>query len=359
LAPEGYLDHCTGSLIAGWVWDRDQPERRFAVEILVDGELLARVAAHQYREDLKKCGIGAGTYGFRYIPPSSIDLESQRISVVVLGADVYLSLSSQPSPIATDDRLTPGFESSLPKHQNALDIFSGNWSSSFPSSSGLVGGSSPVFEDPRVPWAISLLGGLSGRSVLELGPYEAYNTYHFQQAGASSIISIESNKLNFIKCLIVKNIFGLNASFLYGDFQKYLQQTPCRFDICWASGVLYHMTRPIELLQGIRRVADTVLIWSHYYDFSHLADTPGAQYFDSSKDVTYSEFSRSFRLHHRNYPPQGDRSYFSGGEARYSYWMEKDDILFVLNELGYQRIDFMHDEPDYPPGPAFCLLARA
>jgi hypothetical protein len=264
------------------------------------------------------------------------------------------------SPVAIYD-IMPGFQNNLPTHQNALEIFSGCWTSSFPASSGLVAGSSPAFEDPRVSVTISLLGGLSGRSVLELGPYEGYNTYQFQHAGATSVVSIESSKINFIKCLIVKNIFGLSATFLHGDFQKYLADTPCRYDICWASGVLYHMIRPIELLKGIRRVSDTVFIWSHYYDNDKIINSPNKEYFDSSKDITHSEFSHLFHLHHRTYELDHTlphSNFFSGGEMSYSYWMEKADIIFLLNVLGYQRIDFIGDEPDYPLGPAFCLLGR-
>ena len=100
MALQGYLDVCAESLIAGWVWDRDDPERRFVVEIRVDGESLTRVPAKQYREDLEKNGIGDGTYAFCYTFPSSIDAKRQEISVVALGADVYLP-RSQTDPLAT------------------------------------------------------------------------------------------------------------------------------------------------------------------------------------------------------------------------------------------------------------------
>ena len=116
--------------------------------------------------------------------------------------------------------VTAGFEIRSPTHQNSLDIFPGDWFSAFPKASGLVGGSANTFDDQRVPWASSVLGGLGGRSILELGPFEAYNTYQFFQAGAGPIVGIESNRINFIKCLIVKNIFGLNATFLHWRFSK-------------------------------------------------------------------------------------------------------------------------------------------
>jgi hypothetical protein len=258
------------------------------------------------------------------------------------------------------ERVMPGFEIRLPTHQNSLEIFPNGWTSSFPPGSGLVGGSSHAFEDQRVYWASSVFGGLSGRSILELGPYEAYNTHQFHQAGAGPILSIESNKINFIKCLIVKNIFGLNATFMYGDCHDYLKSTSSRFDICWASGVLYHMTEPIEFLEGIKRVSDATVIWSHYYDREYIISASENVNFDDSKDVVKQAFGRPICLHYHSYHHQDGRTppLFSGGIEQYSYWMEKDDILYILNKLGYTRIDIGNDEPTYLPGPAFCLVAR-
>lgn len=90
LAINGYLDFCTETRIGGWAWDSDHPDRRLVVEIHVDGAPLAQVTADIHREDLKNNGIGDGTYGFWYTPAALIDPKSQKISVVILGTEVYL-----------------------------------------------------------------------------------------------------------------------------------------------------------------------------------------------------------------------------------------------------------------------------
>jgi len=90
VALDGYIDLCTESLIGGWAWDSDHPETRLDVIIFVDGRAVAQVTARQYRDDLKKSRIGDGTYGFSYATPLQIDCQSQRISAVVAGTDVYL-----------------------------------------------------------------------------------------------------------------------------------------------------------------------------------------------------------------------------------------------------------------------------
>ena len=66
-----------------------------------------------------------------------------------------------------------------------------------------------------------------------------------QKAGASKVISVEANNREFLKCLIVKQMLDLkNVKFLFGDFNRYLEQQERRFDVVVASGVLYHMTNP-------------------------------------------------------------------------------------------------------------------
>ena len=249
-----------------------------------------------------------------------------------------------------------GFDKRFPTHQNAVDLFSQTWVSAFPATSGLTGGTASHFNDARVTWAASVLGGLNGLSILELGPFEAYNTYQFQQAGAGTVLSIESSHVNFVKCLVVQNIFSLRATFLLGDFQEYLATTKQSFDVCWASGVLYHMTEPVELLEGISRISNTVFIWTQYYDAAHITGEKAA-FFDSALDREIQYRGRLIKLHYRSYLEIATAS-FSGGADQYSYWLEKNDILYILSELGYSQIDIGIDNPEHPPGPAMFFLAR-
>ena len=108
-----------------------------------------------------------------------------------------------------------------PSDQAALDMFEGEWASLIPGfqSSGWA----PLFQDERVQWFDSQCGGFAGKKVLELGPLEGGHTYMLWKSGASPIISIESNKKAYLKCLITKELVGYDAKFLLGDFTKYLQ----------------------------------------------------------------------------------------------------------------------------------------
>ena len=141
-----------------------------------------------------------------------------------------------------------------PSAQSAVDLFAGEWSSSFPQGSGVVStpGTAPLFEDTRVTWANTMFGGFAGKTVLELGPLELGHTYMLQQFGAAAIDSVEANSRAFMKCLIAKEILKVDrANLMLGNFVEYLGTTQKQYDWVVASGVLYNMQQPLRVLKLI------------------------------------------------------------------------------------------------------------
>jgi tRNA (mo5U34)-methyltransferase len=90
---EGYLDICTDNLIAGWVWNTQNPATHCAVDIVARGKLLARVTASDFRQDLRDNGIGNGAYGFSFTP--LLPLDSSEVSVAISGTDVAQLLTAR------------------------------------------------------------------------------------------------------------------------------------------------------------------------------------------------------------------------------------------------------------------------
>ena len=251
---------------------------------------------------------------------------------------------------------TSHFCDDLPSHQNGIDLFP-RWASQFPVHSGLKGGHLPHFEDSRVTWAAPHIGGFSGKCILELGPFEAYNTYQFEAFGASSILSLESNVVNFMKCLVVKNAFNLRSTFLLGDFMKYLDQTQNTFDVCWASGVLYHMKDPVSFLAKAAKTSKSIFIWTQYYREEKISGTSNEGFFDKSKDKHDTSLGFPIRLHWRSYN-EVKSGYFSGGPEDYSYWMSLEDIMKVLGSLGFSDISMGINNLDHGNGPACFFIAK-
>lgn len=86
----GWLDKVEGIVVSGWAFNAADPETPLSVDMLLDGELIDRVIADQYREDLSQCGTG--NYGFQWlIPEAFADGQTRRISARITNQSVFLS----------------------------------------------------------------------------------------------------------------------------------------------------------------------------------------------------------------------------------------------------------------------------
>lgn len=246
-----------------------------------------------------------------------------------------------------------------PSPQNALDIFKGEWSSKLPEQySKYIAGAIELFEDLRVSWAISEIGGVENKKVLELGPLEGGNTYMLEKAGAKSVLSIEANSRAFLKCLIVKEILELkNTKFLCGNFMEYLKHNTEKYDFCLASGVLYHMENPVELIYYLSQSTDKISMWTHYYD-KELVKNNQTLDDKSFKPTSKTEFGLPHILYKQEYNKALDWSGFCGGINPHSYWMSRDTIISCLKHFGFENITINFENTEHPHGPSFLILAQ-
>jgi hypothetical protein len=247
-----------------------------------------------------------------------------------------------------------------PSPQNILDIFSGEWSSRLPASNNLVTapGHAALFEDPRIDWAASILGGFTGKICLELGPLEGGHSYMMQKMGAKKIIAIEANSRAFLKCLCIKEIFELDkVEFKLGDFMLFLGNDESRYDLVLASGVLYHMEEPIELLRLISRVSDKVFLWTHYYDeniISRRSDL--ARKFSGVSSLEYGGVTYEYST--QSYKNALNWLGFCGGPNTVSKWMTRESIIKALEQFGFTDIKIGFEQLNHQNGPSFAICAK-
>lgn len=255
------------------------------------------------------------------------------------------------------DTIRARFCTELPSSQTALDIFKGAWRSKLPGP--FATGDQERFSDTRVEWFMKNAGldSLHGVRVLELGPFEAYNTWQIGAQGATDVTAVEGNTVNFLKCLVVKEVLGIPAKFLCGDFIQFLRAADSAWDLVWACGILYHQVDPVELLDlAMKRARRWVFVWTHYYDPSILA-SPHAPEFDRSKDTFVDVDGERIRLHFRSYMIEhyGDRIplYYESGFRPHAFWMTKQDILRRFEKSGYRTEVMVETQLDHLPVIAF------
>lgn len=253
----------------------------------------------------------------------------------------------KPSSILNEYVTTP------PSVESSFKIFSESWSSYVP---GIGLGQAHLFDDIRVKWFIEKCGGIEGKKVLELGPLEGGHTFMFARAGAQ-VLSIESNSIAFLKCLIVKNALNFDATFLLGDFRPYLDTTTDTFDFIMASGVLYHMTEPWKLLQDMARVSTAIGIWTHYYDPEiMLSKKDLSRKFHKSPEVVRVG-NRDVVSFRQRYLEALEWSGFCGGSASESCWLTRESLLGLLTDLGL-NFTILEENRDHPNGPCVTLFCK-
>jgi hypothetical protein len=246
------------------------------------------------------------------------------------------------------------FERRSPSPQNAVDIFRDKWASDL---AGLVpvetGGGSPFFtSDPRPVLAAGAFGRggrLEGFRVLELGPLEGGHTFQLEHLGAREVIAIEANVEAYLKCLIVKETVGLSRSrFLLGDFCEYLERTGERFDLVFASGVLYHMADPIGLIESISCVTDRCFVWTHYYDADAYLGPPRT----AKPDARDPKITR-YEHHYQDM----SSSRFWGGNVSLNVWLSRADVLSSFESAGLRHISVLQEHRQHVNGAAFSFAA--
>lgn len=237
-----------------------------------------------------------------------------------------------PSPYATQ----------APSAQQTLDLFRGKWASRLPAALGdCEAGKAPLFEDPRVDWAIENLGSLGidmgASTVLEVGPLEGGHTYKLVRRGARSVTAVEAHPEAYLKCLVLKELLGMErVNFLYGDAVSFLRSIGHTYDVGFASGFLYHMANPVEFLELICRRTRAVFLWSVYWDPLFVREHPGRPAGTAGVETSaHAGFRHT--LHRHDYGENLDFGQFWGGPESHSNWMEKDEILGALAHFGFSR----------------------
>lgn len=246
------------------------------------------------------------------------------------------------------------FETRAPAPANVIDLFEGSWALSRETLTSLSEGGAPApgefrvsdfdVEDIRPKVAADALGivpgSLDGMRILELGPLEGFHTWRLLKLGAAHVTAVEANAAAYLKCLAVKELWGLqNAEFLLGDCIGFLDAGSDQYDIIFCSGLLYHMEDPYDLIRAMAARSSRILVWTHFwYVDSDLK--PRVIVDRGGLELTY--FANAY-LDTRSLPK------FWGGNRDMSHWLPKSDILRIFESFGFattvHREGVAHDIP--------------
>jgi hypothetical protein len=249
------------------------------------------------------------------------------------------------------------YERSAPAHQNAINALKG-WNSAFPEEFRLEAGAHHLYADGRIAWAIETYGSIENATVLEVGPMEGMHTFMLNRQRPARIDSIEANRLCFLRCLVTRQILDIDRSvFRLGDIEHWLRVNEEKYDLAIASGVLYHMADPAGLLELLALRSKSVFLWTHFFldEAMPLGDVRRHPF--SGKMETREISGMKVRYYERSYQHANTNASFCGGMKDRHFWMHRDDILELLEKLGFTEIIIQDENLSHTGGPCFSLLA--
>ena len=92
---EGFVDRASNGRLYGWCAVAGRPDAA-PLELLLDGQVVARFHADRYREDLEKAGIGSGRHGFELDLSGLPVTEDTLVTVRMRDHDFVLAHSGRP-----------------------------------------------------------------------------------------------------------------------------------------------------------------------------------------------------------------------------------------------------------------------
>lgn len=101
----GYIDHVERTLITGWGFDRENPDRPAAVEALASNGKSKRTIAAVFRQDVVDAGYGHGKMGFE-LDVASLGLKDE--TLVVRFAESKVAISKAPFSLDPQRSLLEG-----------------------------------------------------------------------------------------------------------------------------------------------------------------------------------------------------------------------------------------------------------
>lgn len=274
------------------------------------------------------------------------------------GAAQKLTQSETKSVMTATADARSRYTTEAPSDDLAIALFDGSWTSQLPGRNGP--GQNLLFDDIRIRWLIEKLGSVENMNVLELGPLEGGHTWMLEQAGAS-VTAVEANQSAFMRCLVAHNLLGMNSKFMLGDFTKGLP-SESRWDLVVASGVLYHLKSPEQLLSQISEVTDRIFIWTHYFEpdgskWNADLDEKLNTKWRPDRTVVRSCHGIDVRLVPMYYEESVGWSGFCGGPDDLGNWLYREDLLELLRALGFTKQEIAFDQPNFVNGPSFAVLA--
>lgn len=173
------------------------------------------------------------------------------------------------------------------------------------------------------------------RTVLDLGALEGGHAVELARR-ADRVVAVEGRATNAERARFACRALGVaNVEVVHADVEVVGPDAFGEFDAVFCSAVLYHLARPIAVVERLRNAAPCAYVWTHLGSpaATHGIDgTPGEWHTEDPGDDT-------------------------GGLGPRSFWPTLDAVVGGLRGHGFDHVEVTTHE--HPAGPAAAIIARS
>ena len=225
--------------------------------------------------------------------------------------------------------------------KNLLEAFEalGPWVTKFTINGTAYGGGFDAMNDGRIDQFFQHFPDV--KTILELGSLEGGHTFALSRRhGVQRVVGIEGRKANVDKARCVQELLGIhNVEFVIGNLESHHLLAAGTFDAVFCVGLLYHLPRPWDLIEGISQVSRNLFMWTHY-----AAEDKADKVVSGYRGITYREFGSADPL---------------SGMSPQSFWPTLAGLQTMLSRYGFTRTQIIEDNKVHPHGPSVTLAATA
>jgi 2-polyprenyl-3-methyl-5-hydroxy-6-metoxy-1,4-benzoquinol methylase len=220
---------------------------------------------------------------------------------------------------------------------NRFERFHHRWITRFEKDGESSGGTYDAMKDPLLDRFFRCFP-IAG-TILDMGSMEGGHALSMaQRPGVDRVVGIEGCLSNIKKARLAREIFGIkNITYIHADLERLTFDSLGFFDAVFCADVLHLLSEPWRVLEEVAKVSGHLFLRTHYVS--------------SSENLVQKKYRGKILLH------LGVGIHGLDGLSLTSFRPTKDELIRMLEDAGFKKIQIIEENPDRQNAPCITLAA--